>query len=974
MDTKSIATFLVVVIVLVATSSCLGPAGDPDVSIGEEGETSWSEALESGVVQPVEPGTDLTGAAHQFYDERVSLSDGESEFGLVHVNLIPDVVEVVDESGTAHLSLVMEFPDLIDRDPSFLGIGGWDFLYGGATDLSQMVIEFSILAPRGIRDLSLEVIDTNGKTRGWFMPEPETTWADYVIDPSKPAAQGKFTKYKGDSGFDIKKVVKIRLDETSRGSTFFRDVNPVTSSPVAWNAWNDLRVRPRTEVKPKLSCLKPLKEYLDNGTDCVYRRGPKNHFIVEMTLPAGATSPKLKITDPGKQIDVTSVTVKGPVVSGSKAVFQLEVPSGNPVGIYRVKGQATIGSAQVDSAALPVHIIFDVPPSMQADKAAVKAYLYDEAANRDEYSYHTGPYYSYYISKGTDSWRKSHPEQAYILTPTDKDLFARVIQAVHGETKEKEVADNLMWAVSNVIKYTNPQPNKNVPKILAGAISAAQFAKAYGPTGAETQQVGGQCLDYANMLAAVLRSAGIPARVATKKEASGYIYHEWTEAYVENPPSGTDKWYSYDAMDTGVDPVGSKSRAKNTFGPGGFEVVVGGKQWNMDGGVLQLKVTQTSPQKRIGLRHAGVNAKDAVFEKCDQKKYDASGCPDVDPEDPGLLAITLDKDQYRVGDTVIATVEVTNPSPDEQSFVLAFRFFVSDRADDGRTAYGDPLLDMEGSGVLGTTLFEAEETVRMPANDSAELRYELEVPQATLPRDVFAVEARLTGDDVEELERAGVPVAAGYDSEISLEPREPEIGKDLDATLRITNRMAVPLADLSVEMDVPKFFSPLGETTWGVSELEPGEEVEFSVKLAPVSARIPKLQHVRYLIRSENGGNLTEPLEVVLRRPPLPQIVPVDVPLTAIVEEEFEITYEVENIGDGTLEAASVSLVIPEETAAAEESLVKMIEELPPGESIPVTWTLRAETPGLILLSINVEDRTGAHFDERQDMIEVLES
>ncbi len=99
-----------------------------------------------------------------------------------------------------------------------------------------------------------------------------------------------------------------------------------------------------------------------------------------------------------------------------------------------------------------------------------------------------------------------------------------------------------------------------------------------------------------------------------------------------------------------------------------------------------------------------------------------------------------------------------------------------------------------------------------------------------------------------------------------------------------------------------------------------------------------------------------------------------DVPLTAIVEEEFEITYEVENIGDGTLEAASVSLVIPEETAAAEESLVKMIEELPPGESIPVTWTLRAETPGLILLSINVEDRTGAHFDERQDMIEVLES
>ncbi len=983
MRTSSIIAYVSIAIVLLATSSCVRMVNRPVISIGEHGDTSWGEALQSGVIQPVEAGTKLSEAAELYYMERIEASEEESEFGLVSVKLIPDVTEVADESGKAYSSLVMVFPDMRDRDPSFLGVGAWDYLNGRENDLSGMVIHFSILAPRGIRDLSLEVIDANGNSRGWFMSNPKSNWAEYVIDPSKTGPQGLFRIYKGSSSFDITHVVTIRLGETVRGRTFFREPVPTTGSRLSWNAWNDLRILPASRViKPRLACLDPLREYLVNGTNCVYRRNPKDYFNIEMPMLTDATAYKLKITDPKKPDGVTKVRVKGPVVSGGKALFRLEIPKNNPVGIYRIKGEASIGSRHIESAELSVYIIFDVPPSLQADKSAVKAYLYDEAGHRDSGSYQ-------FSGRSGSTWKnssvygKTWPEKGYVLNPFDKNLFAMAIQAVNGEKVESSVAKNLMWGVSNVIFYTVPNGNNHVPKML-GSLTKDRFVGAYGPSGKEIQNVRGQCLDYANSLAALLRSVGIPSRVATKIAAQDFSYHQWTEAFLESPPAGSDKWYIYDAMDytpephTDVqndlasNPTGAEKRLSAPYGYSAFEILVGGTDWQTNGKV-EIKETKPAPNRRIGVRRVS-NAKDALFEKCEQKHYNSANCPDIDPPEPRLVVVNLDRRSYRVGDTVTTTVEITNPLRTSQPFELSFRILLIDAADDGRDAFGDPVFDVKGSGVLGETRFHTKETVEVPENSRAVRRFSFKIPEINLPTDQYWVEIRVSGEAGKELHRTDIPVATGYDTEIHLEPGDPMLGKDVVVHLSITNRMSDILTNLTVDAEVPGFLSMFDEPTHTIHELSPGENVDLAWRLAPVTREIPNLQHLRFLIRSDNGGNLAEPFRLILKRPGIPRIRPIIVPSTVAAGQIFKVSYEVENVGDTVLRKAKVSLLVPEESAFMEESLTQTIGDLLPGESAGVTWTVEARAAGWILLSVKTEDEEGVHFETRKDLIEILEA
>ncbi|MGD8500375.1 MAG: 6-bladed beta-propeller, partial [Phycisphaerales bacterium] len=725
--------------------------------------------------------------------------------------------------------------------------------------------------------------------------------------------------------------------------------------------------------------LQPLKEYSDNGTDRVYRRGLKNFFNVQMIIPQGYTNPQLQITDAGKPEGTTNVKIIGPKVLGNVAQFRLDVPDNNPVGTYRIRGILTSGAKKLKTCELPVYVIFDVPKSMVADKASVKAYLYDEAGHRDEKSYQFSWHYGSTNKGGGKWWARDWPESGYVLNPFDKGLFAMVIRAVNGQTMESQVAEDLMWAISNVIMYVGTNPCKNVAKMLGGAVDADLFAKAYGPQGEETQFIQGQCLDYAHGLSAVLRSIGIPTRVATKIESSGFSYHEWTETFLENPPSGTDKWYYYDAMDythsPSADltkpPVGSFARMTSPFSSSAFEILVGDTSWKIDGAV-QITETAMLPNKRVGVQRLGTNANDALFEKCEKKHYNPSDCPDIDPPALGLVTITLDQDRYRIRDPITATVHVTNPEPQEQSFDLSFRFYVVDAEDDGRDAFGDPVLDMPGSGISGETLFEERELLTVPAGSSAERVYEFQVEDMDLPSDQHWAEAVASGDLGTDVHAVDIPVDPGYDQVIAYDPRDPALGDELVLTLTLTNRLTFPLTELSVNFEMPEFFSTSDMLHAEVGDLEPGEEIAFDWVFAPVGENIPTLQHFRLIVNTENGGNLVEPLEVELRRPPMPRILPISVPPTVLVGEVFQISYEIENIGDGPLYDARVALSLPEGVAALEEALPQSIGDVPPGENAVVTWALVSEIVGVQLFVITVEDEAGVVLSERPDLVEII--
>ncbi len=220
-----------------------GPNGNGPEVRSEDG-MPWADAMRNGMIKPVGADDGMTGAAKMFYDEQVAKDPDLKGFKLVDTRLSPDVPDVVDGRRESHTAMVMSWLDPSVLPGNFLGIGAWDLVYPKeGVDLRGMMIHFSIL-PVDVWDVSLELIDVNGNSRGWFIFGPAPFWANAWIDPSISAAQPPFTNSFEVGPFDITKVVAIRLDESWMGDTLSTDIDPTTGQFNPWNAWDHLRVEP----------------------------------------------------------------------------------------------------------------------------------------------------------------------------------------------------------------------------------------------------------------------------------------------------------------------------------------------------------------------------------------------------------------------------------------------------------------------------------------------------------------------------------------------------------------------------------------------------------------------------------------------------------------------------------------------------------------------------------------------------------
>lgn len=209
----------------------------PIFAIGEGTGTTWTQAIADGNVVPVSSADGLTGAATSYYGDRLLNDPTLDGFLLQTATLIPDVLET-DGNNETHLAMRMEWPVTGNNDPGndVLDIAAWEYVYGVDPDLTNTFLQFTILARAGVTDLSLELIDVNGKAKGWFKPGPVTeNWGVVTFDVNLNVPQNGFTVFQ-EPGFDLTSVAKIRLDETWRGK-----VVPVQ---VGSNAWDSLRVTP----------------------------------------------------------------------------------------------------------------------------------------------------------------------------------------------------------------------------------------------------------------------------------------------------------------------------------------------------------------------------------------------------------------------------------------------------------------------------------------------------------------------------------------------------------------------------------------------------------------------------------------------------------------------------------------------------------------------------------------------------------
>jgi hypothetical protein len=218
-------------------------SASPLFAVGEGSSVSWTDAIQSGNVIPVRPADGLTNAAQQFYAQQVASDPDLTNFQLVQSALTPDIL-VEDGTGEMHQSLVMTWDN--DAPADVLNIAAWEYVYDVDPDLTKTTIDFTLYPPPGIWDVSLELIDSNGFSRGWFDSGPANFWGAAWVRPDLASAQG-FDFFWNDPGFDITQVVAIRLDEAGMGGPVF-PAPPVGAPPIpGWNAWDSLQVKPVPE-------------------------------------------------------------------------------------------------------------------------------------------------------------------------------------------------------------------------------------------------------------------------------------------------------------------------------------------------------------------------------------------------------------------------------------------------------------------------------------------------------------------------------------------------------------------------------------------------------------------------------------------------------------------------------------------------------------------------------------------------------
>lgn len=224
--------------ILVAVLALLSSASaGATVIVDIPSSTSWRQAIAAGNIVPSANGDPLTDAARDFYvRQNVSLQ-------VVAATLTPDFDGVSDpQANTVDDTLVMSWDLPTNND---LAIAWWDYRFDPINNTpvnmgtGSSMIHFSVYPPRGVWDLSLELIDVNGLSRGWFRFGPANLWDTFWIRPNL-GLQGPFSSYWTDPLFDITQVLAVRFNESGMQSQPF-PIDPTGQGP-AWNAWNSLTI------------------------------------------------------------------------------------------------------------------------------------------------------------------------------------------------------------------------------------------------------------------------------------------------------------------------------------------------------------------------------------------------------------------------------------------------------------------------------------------------------------------------------------------------------------------------------------------------------------------------------------------------------------------------------------------------------------------------------------------------------------
>ena len=157
-----------------------------------------------------------------------------------------------DDFGQVEPALYMRWgPADATVEPGVNIAASWDYDYGIATDLSDVELEFSILAPQEATRFAVNLIDESGNWREFIWrvggpgEVPPRRWTSVRVDPSNGDSDYplEVDPFEGGGEFELKRVTTIRFNENIAWNGDF----PLDDGWV-WNVWADLEVRPAPRV------------------------------------------------------------------------------------------------------------------------------------------------------------------------------------------------------------------------------------------------------------------------------------------------------------------------------------------------------------------------------------------------------------------------------------------------------------------------------------------------------------------------------------------------------------------------------------------------------------------------------------------------------------------------------------------------------------------------------------------------------
>jgi len=822
--------------------------------------------------------------------------------------------------------------------------------YGGSHEYEYISSVTYTINPGGTITITVDIYIANptGCTYGEPCPEydnsPEyiNAWIDWDGDkswePSERVMDEALTGYVNINYHGTMTTSKIvTIPDDAVGSTWMR-VNlgwghdPNDPCEEAWT-WGDV-VDKEVIIKPEIKDFKVvggLSRYEGKYKDIVFRRGDDNpRFEVTASVPSD-NKVKIDIFKNGNTLttlDAVWDANKGIYVAvwDWKSKTWSKIPDEIPVSEYKAKAKivAKDGAELVSSDEKEFYVIFDTPKAL--GDAEKRAYLYSDSK---EDRYIKGNYY------GERNWGATKFfERKYYLEPVDEHIFNISIHVVDSIVEKTAAAEKLCTMVYNIIHYSKPHKPQNVPHMLK-KVSVEDAIKA--SNGQKINKIEGQCLDYGNTLTSVLRSVGIAARPATGiwyLPSYNWAYHVWTEVYVPEAP-GDDPWYVYDGT------LNSQSkRISFSWGRNASEVAVGNKVWKADGGILKRtdrKITRYNNQ-----------AKDILFEKCENKKYNDFGCS-ISSSIKSLselsncsINLTLDKYITRVGVPRIANITLANYEDKDVTFELNFSIYAFDPS--SPIMGYDRLIDYQTMDVT------------IPPNSNITLQQTFFINTTNYPYETYIVEVIGKNGNTSCNATASLEVLPAYDINITL-PDGIGIKDQVPITITICNNVSFVIENITMQIDIPAEYFTFDEVIKNISSLIPGAcEVDY-LTIIPTEEDFFPILSLYFTVDSDNGGNYSAGLYKELVEGQKLDVEDVYIPFDVEFGKPFGIGFKIKNIGDLTATNVLAEITLPENVTATETTW--NIGDLAGGENVSLYTNITFTKPEDFVIDIFASDDDG---------------